>query len=70
VGKEEEAEGAITLAAHIATAAVHGMDFLLTWNCRHIANAFIADRIRRVCEREGFVVPVLCTPYELMAEMG
>jgi len=44
-----------TDAAHIATATVHGMDFLLTWNCRHIANAFIADRIRaglrarRVC---------------------
>ena len=59
---------AATDAFHIATAAVFGMDFLLTWNCRHIANAFIAGRMRAVCEREGYNAPVLCTPYELMIE--
>ena len=53
-------------AAHIAIAAVHGMDFLLTWNCRHIANAAIVEKLRAVCEREGFPAPVICTPYELM----
>lgn len=53
-------------AFHIATAAVHDMDFLLTWNCRHIANAAIADRLRTLCEKAGYNVPVLCTPYELM----
>lgn len=53
-------------AAHIATAAVHGMDFLLTWNCRHIANATIVEKLRDVCEREGFSAPVICTPHELM----
>ena len=53
-------------AAHIAIAAVHAMDFLLTWNCRHIANAAIVDDIRRVCSDEGFPAPVICTPHELM----
>ena len=53
-------------AAHIAIAAVHGMDFLLTWNCRHIANATIVDKLRSICEEEGFEAPIICTPYELM----
>ncbi len=53
-------------AAHIAIASVHGMDFLLTWNCRHIANATIVEKLRAVCEREGFPAPVICTPHELM----
>ncbi len=53
-------------AAHIAVAAVHHMDFLLTWNCRHIANATIVDRIRSVCAREGYTPPIICTPNELM----
>ncbi len=55
-----------TDAAHVATAAVHGMDFLLTWNCRHIANAAIVEKLRDICEREGFSAPVICTPHELM----
>jgi len=42
------------------------MDFLLTWNCRHIANATIVEKLRAVCEREGFPAPVICTPHELM----
>ena len=53
-------------AAHIATAAVHGMDFLLTWNCRHIANAAIVEKLRAICTREGHSAPVICTPHELM----
>ncbi len=53
-------------AAHIAMAAVHGMDFLLTWNCRHIANAAIVEKLRGICERDGFSAPVICTPHELM----
>jgi hypothetical protein len=55
-----------TDAARVATAAVHGMDFLLTWNCRHIANAAIVEKLRDICEREGFPAPVICTPHELM----
>ena len=55
-----------TDAAHIATAAVHGMDFLLTWNCRHIANAAIVEKLRAICTGEGYAAPVICTPHELM----
>ena len=53
-------------AAHVAIAAVHGMEFLLTWNCRHIANAAIVEKLRNICEQEGFPAPVICTPHELM----
>ena len=53
-------------AAHIAVASAHGMDFLLTWNCRHIANATIVEKLRAVCIREGYAAPVICTPHELM----
>ncbi len=53
-------------AAHIAVAAVNEMDYLLTWNCKHIANAEIMKRIYRMCETEGFNCPVICTPAELM----
>ena len=53
-------------AAHIAIASVHNIEFLLTWNCRHIANATIVEKVRNICEGEGFHIPVICTPYELM----
>jgi hypothetical protein len=55
-------------AAHIAFASVHGMDFLLTWNCRHIHNALISRRLSGVCTALGFALPVLCTPRELMVK--
>lgn len=55
-------------AAHIAFATVHGMDFLLTWNCRHIHNAMISRRLSGVCATMGFSLPVLCTPRELMVD--
>lgn len=45
-----------------------GMDFLLTWNCRHIHNAFIEHRLQGVCEALGLWLPTLCTPTELMAD--
>jgi hypothetical protein len=54
-------------AVHIAYAAAHGMDFLLTWNCRHILNAVIERRLAAVCAEMGMPLPVLCTPPELMA---
>ncbi len=54
-------------AGHIAMAAVNGAHFLLTWNCRHIANPAIADELIRVCQTRGFECPVLCTPYALIA---
>jgi hypothetical protein len=55
-------------AAHIAAAAWHGLDFLMTWNCAHIANAALRPRIERVCREQNCPVPVLCTPDELMGE--
>ncbi|WP_437953677.1 type II toxin-antitoxin system VapC family toxin [Sorangium sp. So ce296] len=56
---------AIVDAAHVAIAAVHGLDFLLTWNCTHIANATMRPRIESVCRDSGFRPPVICTPDEL-----
>ena len=53
-------------AAHIAIAAVHGMDYLLTWNCRHIANAVTRKRIDQLLRGAGYEAPVLCTPEELL----
>jgi hypothetical protein len=53
-------------AAHIALATVYEMDILLSWNCRHIANAAIQARLRRLAEAAGFTLPVICTPEELM----
>ena len=53
-------------AAHIAVAAVSGMDYLLTWNFKHIANAVLRDRIERVCRSSGYKPPMICTPEELL----
>jgi len=55
-------------AAHIAIATVYGCEYLLTWNCRHIANAELRRAIRYVVERYEYEVPGLCTPEELMGE--
>jgi predicted nucleic acid-binding protein len=55
-------------AAHIALAAVHGMHFLLTWNCTHIANAQMYTKLRELCEAHGCECPVICTPGELLAK--
>jgi len=57
---------AVRDAAHIATAAVHRMDYLLTWNCRHLANAQIMRRIEKVCDELSHRMPLICTPEELM----
>ena len=58
-------EKAVTDAGHIALAARHGMDFLLTWNCRHIANAEILDSVGEVVAVYGYKLPIICTPDEL-----
>ena len=57
---------AVRDAAHVAVAAVHTIDYLLTWNCKHLANAQITRRITLVCERMGHRMPTICTPEELM----
>lgn len=53
-------------ALHLAVAAVHRMHFLLTWNCRHLANAAIGGELAAACRHAGFEMPVVCTPRELM----
>lgn len=52
-------------ALHIAIATHNGIDYLLTWNCRHIANATLRKSISQVCEDAGLLLPILCTPLEL-----
>lgn len=53
-------------ALHISIATVHAMDFLLTWNCKHIANPEIQKRIALYLEEQGFFLPFICTPDELL----
>lgn len=55
-------------AAHIALATVHKLDILLTWNCRHIANAAIVGRLRRLMEAQSHTLPEIYTPEELLGE--
>jgi len=53
---------------HIAVATVYGSDYLLTWNCKHIANAEIFKKIAKICIEEGYEMPTICTPEGLMGE--
>jgi predicted nucleic acid-binding protein len=55
-------------AIHLAVSAVHGIDYLLTWNCRHLDNAERKPLIRSVCAVAGYRCPEICTPQELMGE--
>jgi hypothetical protein len=53
-------------ALHIAIAATHRVTYLLTWNCRHMANATMRPLIESVCASNGFKAPIICTPEELL----
>jgi predicted nucleic acid-binding protein len=53
-------------ALHIAITAHHRIDYLLTWNCRHIANGRILSRVHTVLHDLGIPIPVICTPEELV----
>ncbi len=55
---------------HIAVAAIHGVDYLLTWNCKHIDNAEIKPLIRNICVANGYASPEICTPQELMGVLN
>jgi hypothetical protein len=55
-------------ALHVAIAADNGMDYLLTWNCTHIANAALRGRIEAICRACGVEPPTICTPLELMQD--
>ena len=53
-------------AAHIAVATIHHMQFLLTWNCTHLANAEILAQVQAICAKLGYAAPIVCTPEELL----
>ena len=53
-------------ALHIAVATVSGMDYLITWNFKHIANAAMRANVELVCRLNGYEPPVICSPMELM----
>ncbi|MDB9420210.1 MAG: PIN domain-containing protein [Microcystis viridis Mv_BB_P_19951000_S69] len=55
-------------AVHIAAATVHGLDYLLTWNCKHIANAQIQRKLAEISLDLGYELPIICTPYELLGD--
>ncbi len=61
-------ERALRDAAHLAFACTYAVDYLLTWNCAHIANAEVRRQLARVNDRLGLVTPVICTPEELLGE--
>lgn len=52
-------------ALHIAVAAVHGVDYLLSWSCKHIANAVTLPKVYAICRSAGYELPFVCTPFEL-----
>jgi predicted nucleic acid-binding protein len=61
------AEAAID-ALHVAVAVVNGMDYLVTWNCAHIANAELRVKIEGTCRQARLQAPIICTPEELLPE--
>jgi hypothetical protein len=57
---------AATDASHIAIAAANGVPYMLTWNCKHIANAALRPTLERLCMEHGWQLPIICTPEELL----
>jgi hypothetical protein len=55
-------------ALHIAIASYHAVDFLLTWNFKHLANAHFIPKVRTIVENSGYRFPQICTPEELIGE--
>lgn len=60
------AQNAAIDALHVAVAALNGMEYLLTWNCKHLANVTIRRRMEAAVEDAGFSCPAICTPEELL----
>ena len=61
--------GAADDAFHIALSAVHAVDYLLTWNFKHIDNALIKPRVRALCTEHGHPCPEICTPQEMIGDL-
>ena len=54
---------------HLAKDAKQAMDFLATWNCKHIANAVTLPLVYDTCRESGYEPPLICTPYELLGDI-
>ncbi len=59
---------AVADALHIAIAVSNGIDFLLTWNCKHIANAIMRSKIESICRKNGYEPSIICIPEELLED--
>jgi hypothetical protein len=57
-------------ALHLAIAVLNGMDYIATWNIRHLAHGRIRKELQRLNDELGFVTPTICTPEELTDEPG
>jgi hypothetical protein len=55
-------------AAHLAMGSLHSVDFILTWNCRHLANANKVPHLQAINKRLGLPIPIITTPFELIPE--
>lgn len=53
-------------ALHVAAAGANGIEYLLTWNCAHIASGVYRPRLESICRALGHRPPTICTPHELM----
>ncbi len=59
---------AVEDALHIGVSVINGVEYLLTWNCKHLANAVIRTSIEDVCRANGYEPSIICTPEELLEE--
>ena len=59
---------AVEDALHIAIAVVNGLEYLITWNRKHIANAKMRGKIEQLCRAKGFEPSIICTPEELLED--
>ena len=57
-----------TISIRVPEDVIADLDYLLTWNCAHIANAEILPRIALLCDDLGFALPYICTPEELLGD--
>lgn len=55
-------------ALHLSLVVINGIDVLLTWNCKHIANIQVQKSVRYLCEELGYEAPEICTPLEISGE--
>ncbi len=53
-------------ALHIALASVNAIDYLVTWNFKHLVNPANFKKLRAICEKAGYQLPEICTPEELL----